>query len=168
MRTIKIATILVMMCIVTLSAGVVAGTLVVRQPVASPAPSILAGGSPLTDELALTPEQRQQMKQIWESARDTAQTCARQAQSAQHELDQQLIGMLTPEQRDRYAQITRAARDKVDALDAQRQQAFRHAVDRTEQILDADQRRAYEQIIRNRIGTLPGSSTAPFDAPAAQ
>lgn len=154
----KTAIALALMCAVALGAGVVAGKLVTRQPPVEPPSPIVATGSPLTDELALTPQQREQMRQIWETVRDTADTCARQAQTAEKEQQAQLIGMLTDEQKTRYEQLTRNTKAKVDALNARRQKAFHEAVEHTKEILNPDQRRAYLQIVRNRIGAVPGDN----------
>ena len=159
MRATKITLILIIMCGVALGAGVVAGKLTTRTP--APLVPIVSPGAGLTDELALTSEQREQMRQIWESVRDTAETCSRQAQTAEKQMQAELIGMLTDEQKARYEKLSNGTKAKIDSLNAYRQHAFKDAVDRTLQILKPDQRKAYEQIVKNRIGQLPQDTEAP-------
>jgi len=139
------------MCGVALGAGVVTGKLTTRTPSASG--PIVSPGAGLSDELALTPAQRDQMRQIWESVRDTAETCSRQAQTAQTQMQAQLIGMLTNEQKARYEKLSAATRARIDSLNAYRRRAFKEAVDQTMRILNPDRGDG----ARRRVGTCDGS-----------
>lgn len=159
MKATKVTTALVLMFVVTMSAGVIAGRLTSNRPQSRAAPmqpALGSGGSPLTAELQLTPEQGSQMRPIWEAVRDEARACARQAERIQQEHEDQLTAILTDEQKLKYEQLSQANHKRIAALDARRKEAFRQAVDETRKILRDDQWRVYEQIIKNQVGSLPG------------
>lgn len=144
----KTGLLIVLMFVLALGAGVVAGKLATRPP----APVVVPVGSALSDELQLSPAQREQMRGIWEAVRDTAQSCARDASAAQQHEQEELIKMLTPDQQARFDRLQAQTRARVDVLEARRKSAFRDAVERTKQLLNPDQRRVYEQILRTRVG----------------
>src|SRR5437588_2157111 len=109
MRTTQVTIALVVMFVLTMSAGLVTGRLTSRQP-QPPEPRTqqarVVGGSPLASELALGPEQAAQMRPIWEAARDAARACAADADRIQREHEDQLTAMLTDEQKAKYEQLT--------------------------------------------------------------
>ena len=153
----KVTIVLVIMFVLALTTGVVTGRLSARY---EPAPQARqqpgqAGGSPLSDQLRLTPAQAAQMRSFWEAARDTAHACARDAERVQRDHEKQLTAMLTDEQKQQYERLSRQNHDRIAALDDERKQAFRQAVAQTKQVLRDDQWRAYQQIIRNELGTVP-------------
>lgn len=150
MRT-KTTLIVVLMFVVALAAGAVAGKLASRQQQATRT----SAGSSLTDDLKLTPEQRDRMRQIWESVRDTADSCRKDAEAAQNEQLEQLKAMLNEDQRRRYAELTSATSIKIQVLDEKRKAAVRQAIDQTEKLLSEEQRKAYRQIIKDRLGAVP-------------
>lgn len=154
---------LVLMFIMTLAAGVVVGRLTAAHPAARAA---VTGGSPLADELQLTPEQSAQMRPIWEAAREMARASARDAQDVQRHHEEQLAAMLTPEQRQQYARLSDENHRKIADLDAKRREGFAKAVSRTREILRPDQWAAYEQILKNQVGTVPTPDTSPATIPS--
>jgi DNA anti-recombination protein RmuC len=163
MKATQVTTVLVLMFVVTMSAGVVAGRLMLNGPrpaAAQTRPAAEAVDSPLAAELQLTAEQAARMRPIWEAARDTARASARQAERVQQEHEEQLTAMLTDEQKRKYEQLSQANHRRIAALDARRREAFRQAVDDTRKILREDQWRVYEQIIKSQVGSLPGPGDA--------
>ena len=163
MKATKVTFILVLMFVVTMSAGLVAGRLTLsRSQRATPEsqPSVPAGASPLSVELQLAPEQAAQLRPIWEAARDAARACARQAERVQQGHEEELTAMLTDEQKRKYEQLSQANHRRIAALDARRKVAFRQAVEDTRRVLREDQWRVYEQIMKNQVGSLPGAPDA--------
>lgn len=150
----KTSVIVVLMFVVALGAGAVAGKLASRQQAPRP-PS----GQSLADDLQLTSEQRDRMRQIWESVRQTADSCRKNAESAQNEQLEQLKAMLTDDQRRRYAELTSATSIKIQVLDEKRKSAVRQAIEQTEKLLSTDQRKTYRQILKDRLGAGPDQTS---------
>jgi hypothetical protein len=159
----RVAILLVMMFGLAVATGVVTGRLTSRYPVPQRHQPGAAGGSPLSDQLQLSPEQSEQMRPVWEAARDTARSCAREAERVQREHERQLAAMLNDEQKQRYERLSEENHARIAELDAERKEAFREAVARTRKILRDDQWRAYKQMIKNQVGTMPDVAD---DAPA--
>jgi uncharacterized membrane protein len=151
----KTALIVVLMFVVALAAGAVAGKLASRQ---QRTPAVVTG-SELTDQLQLTPEQRNKMRPIWESVRDTADSCRKDAEAAQKEQQDQLVAMLNDDQRRKYADLTSATSIKIQVLDEKRKAAVRQAIEQTARLLSDDQRKAYRQLIKDRLGPPPDQSS---------
>jgi Spy/CpxP family protein refolding chaperone len=152
----------VLMFVLTLAAGTVIGRLTAAR---GPARSSAVGGSPLSDELQLTPEQSARMRPIWEAARETARSSARDAGEVQREHEERLAAMLTPQQREQYGQLSEENHRRIAELDAKRREAFAKAVAKTREILRPDQWTAYEQILKNQVGSVPGIDGASTTAP---
>jgi hypothetical protein len=148
--------------ILALVAGVVTGTLGARV---SASPANASGGSSLSAELGLSPEQRDQMQQIWEKVRTTAHQCQDQAQQLQKQRDDSVFALLTDEQKARYTQITTECVGKIQALNAEREAAFSAAVAQTKSMLNESQRQAYEQLIDNRVGQRISDKSTDPDSP---
>jgi Spy/CpxP family protein refolding chaperone len=157
MRTTKVAIVLILLFVLTIAAGAVMGRLLSAPPLPQTQQAGVVGGSPLSDELRLSPEQAAQMRPIWEAARDIARECAQNAERIQREHEEQLAALLTDEQKLKYEKLTQANHRRIAALDARRREAFGKAVAHTRNILRDDQWRAYEQILRNQVGTVPGA-----------
>lgn len=144
MKASKRTVLFVLMFVVALAAGAVAGKLAARP----------AQPESLSDELRLTPAQQAQMRKIWESVQDTADACRKDAQAAQKAERDQLLGMLTAEQRAKYAQLTSKTAVKIMELNDRRRAAVRDAIGQTERLLSDRQRKEYRQIIQDRLGGL--------------
>jgi hypothetical protein len=143
----------------TLSAGVVAGLLASRMP-AKPVPPAPADASSLADALQLAPGQREQMRQIWEGVRDTANDCYTQAQKLEQQREDDVQSLLPEEKKPRYREIQQAYTDHCAALKVQREAEFDKAVERTKQMLNPGQRDKYEQILKSRVGREPAPPRA--------
>ncbi len=157
-RNIKIA--LVGVCVLALGAGVFAGMAVSHLPAKTSDPALVGTDhSPLTDELNLTPQQRDQMRSIWEGVRLTTHSALDSAQLIQAERDKDIVGLLTDEQKLKYAAIVKRTNDEFAALSAKRDAAFREGVEKTRKILTEEQRARYDDLIRERVGSLPASTS---------
>ena len=155
MRTAKISLLLVLMFALAMAAGAVTDRLAWgRRPPAMEQPQRVGvvGGSSLAEELQLTREQTEQIRPIWEEARDAAHACANEAERIQRDHEEQLKGMLTDEQKARYERLSQENHLKIAAQDARRKDAFRQAVARTEKLLREDQRRPTGRSSRTRWG----------------
>ncbi|HWE02284.1 MAG TPA: hypothetical protein VG326_07705 [Tepidisphaeraceae bacterium] len=144
----SIVLVVVLMFALALGAGMVAGKLSARAPLA--APTVETGT--LSDELKLSADQQRQMQRIWEQMQAVSQRCVEDARKVQREQDQALEAMLTPEQLAKWSKITTQSASDVSVLDAKRKEALDTAIKRTNALLDESQRKKYNQLIRNRLG----------------
>src|SRR6478672_5986759 len=101
-------TVLTLLFLLTLGAGVVGGMLIARRSAFAETTAAVAGGrgaprSALGAELGLTPEQTAQMHAIWERVRDKVDACFLRAQELQRQRDALLVGLLNEPQRARFA-----------------------------------------------------------------
>jgi Spy/CpxP family protein refolding chaperone len=165
--------------VLALSAGVVAGLLASRLPVSSgrsdgvpPSAAPVPGGSmekSLSEELQLTPDQREQMRGIWEGVRDRMHQAFDEANDLQRQRDQRLVEILaTDEQRAQFAKISKEFEEKYNQIARERDEAFNAAVDKTKKLLSDQQRTKYEQILKRNVrpGSLGGAGAKIFVAPA--
>ena len=150
MRTAKIAGVLILLFAVAMAAGVTAGRLWARQ--VAPQRAATGSGSPLSEELQLSAQQCEQLRPIWEHARDAARSCANEAEHIQREHEEALKAMLTDDQKSRYAQMSQENHRRIAEQETKRKEAFRQAVAQTEKLLRPDQQRAYETILKNQLG----------------
>ena len=145
-----------------LIAGAAAGVLATRFS----SPTVVPGVSTL-DDLQLSPQQRDQMKQIWEKVRDTSDDLYNQALQLQHEHDEKIQKLLNPEQRKEFDQIYKEDMDTYSKLMAQRQVIVKKAIEETKNLLSSDQRQKYDQILKSRLGRSAEPGTVWLSAPAA-
>src|SRR5687768_14474571 len=124
-----------------LGAGVFGGMLAARLPGADAVDSAgVAGQSPLAHELQLTPPQREQMRQIWEGVRRTAEDCFEDGRRMQRNRDAALEQLLNDEQKAKFEKISKEYADEFEKVKRRRAQAFREAVESTNRILSPEQR----------------------------
>ena len=155
MKNKTIALAVILMFALALGAGVVAGKLSTRLPANGLATSPEKGT--LSELLRLKPDQRDKMREIWESVSATSRDCLDQARQVQHDQDAALMGMLNERQQAQYKALSEQTAQKIAVLDEKRKSAFRQAVEKTLPILDDGQRQVYQQIIRDR-GVLPDAA----------
>ena len=118
-----------------------------------------AGGTPpasqtnasLTDLLDLSPDQHEQMRQIWEAARTKVHQTVEQAQSLQMQRDEALFALLDDAGKAKFARISKDFSDRDHNLTQERDAAFKDAVQRTKAILNTDQRRKYDQVLSAHV-----------------
>src|ERR1043165_7442908 len=123
----KIILLLIIVPVLTLGAGVVAGMLASRLPsrtngLAASQQTFIAG------QLNLTSEQNDQMRQIWENAHGKLQRTFEQAENLQSRREKALIDLLTDEQKAKFEPIAKEFADQRDKLDVARDKVFQDAV----------------------------------------
>lgn len=150
MRTTRTTLVLVLMVVLAAGAGMVADKMISRPAPPQPGPVQRAT---LSQELALTADQQEKMRLIWEQARENARQYAEDARKFQHEYDDAVMHLLTPEQQARYKELSDQAKKRTDELEQRRKAAFEKAVADTDAILDEKQRAIYQQILRDRVGS---------------
>ena len=160
MRTRKLKALLVAACVLALGAGVFAGMVVSRLPSKSADPKAVDSGlttdhSELSDELQLSPTQRDQMRVIWEGVRSKVHDTFDEAQLLQKQRDEAIVAILTPEQKEKYAALTQQTAAQFSTLSGQRDAVFRQGVEETKKLLDDAQKEKYDRILCDRIGTVP-------------
>jgi hypothetical protein len=154
MRTIESKGVLVVALVLTLAAGLAGGLLGARY-LSAPPVEMIHPSSPL-DELQLTADQTQHMRKIWESVRDTTQTCLTRGQLLRQQRDKAMEALLTDEQKARFEKVNQDYEAQVLALNNQREQIFQNAVKETEQMLTERQRGLYDAILRKNTRREPG------------
>jgi len=140
------------------SVGMLAGPEVPAGPPRGP-------GEWLVREIQLTPEQRQQMREIW-SVLDEADIRRRQHELLQRR-DQAIQEMLTEGQRTQYRQIVEEFHRGEEEIHRDMRSRMERAVQRTKEILTPDQAKRYEEIRRRRRpgGPRPGPERGPRGGP---
>lgn len=137
-----------------LAAGAAAGVLATRFiaiPTTPPPPSSTAS-SPTFEDLDLKPDQREQVRRIWEAVKLKSDQSYREAQKGQKELEQKVFDMLTTEQKARYQEIYQAYQDQFTRLAAERDAAVKKAIEQTKTLLSSTQREKYDAILKSRLG----------------
>jgi uncharacterized membrane protein len=161
----RILILVIALPILALGAGVVAGILASRLPGdnagASPLPT--DDRTELSEELQLSPQQRDQMRGIWEGVQRKVQRTFQDAQDLQKQRDDALLALLNDQQKAEFEKIAREFADRYTELSKSRDRAFHDGVDQTVTLLDNSQREKYDQILRSHVGSGVGDgpSTGP-------
>ena len=166
MRKSRVEALLIGLTVLALCAGVVAGIVYARLPSSAvktdntPPPPMLPPDGPgeksLADELQLSPEQRVQMRDIWEGVRDKVHQAFDEAQDLQRQRDERIVALLTTdEQKARFQKLSQEFADRYDQLAKDRDQAFNSAVDKTKKLLNEEQRKKYDQILKTHVRPGP-------------
>ena len=150
MKKNRAGVLLIVVTVLALGAGLVAGLLASRLP-STPAP-VAEERSPLVEELNLSPEQAKQMRQIWEGVRESVRGTFDDAQKLQKDRDAALIALLNDEQKARFEKISQDYAAQFTQLTQNREAMFQDAVARTNKILDERQRQKYAQILQRHAG----------------
>lgn len=158
----RIEILLISVTALALCAGLAAGLLASRLPGGAqppaPVPSELPAAEPrtaLVEELNLSSEQREQMRQIWEGVRGDVRQAFDEAQRLQKQRDEALVSMLNDEQKAKFEKISKEYAGRFDELTRKRDSTFQDAVERTRRILNDDQRQKYDQILKRQVGSVP-------------
>ena len=151
--------------VLTLGGGVVAGMLASRLPANIGTATTLH--TPLAEELRLTPNQSDKMRDIWEGVREKVDDCFVRAQQTQKRRDEALVALLTPEQKVTFAKTQQEYSDAFAVLKSERDAAFADAVKRTETILTEPQKLRYREILQKRLGHGPASGPPDWIVPAS-
>jgi Spy/CpxP family protein refolding chaperone len=134
--------------LVAFAAGFVVGSQS-RHPAAVPATRPSHHGGWLVAELNLTPQQQEQMKQIWS---ETAWRGGGDREERRRKLaearDQAIAALIRPEDKGRYDRIVKDYAEQMAAMDREWRGSFQAAVERTKQILSPEQRAKYEELLQ--------------------
>jgi hypothetical protein len=161
----RLAILIVVIPVLALCAGIAAGMLVVRAPSAAEKRPAVRGPS-LSEELNLSSEQRQQMREIWEKAQAKVDDAALKAQRLQQERDDAMLALLDAEGRRKFAEIAKDFSQRDAALLQDRDNAFTEAVARTKEILSPQQWERYDRILSTQVrGGAGGSPAIPQTSP---
>jgi len=143
---------LVVAFVLALGGGVVLGLAAGRRPV--PGAVVPAAHPPgehswLADQLDLTTDQRERMKDIWSTlVQGPAQANRDRRRQVEKERDEALVSLLTPEQRAEYdRRLSGYAAQLVD-LGKEREKLFKDAVEQTKLILNDSQRQRYDELLK--------------------
>jgi len=104
------------------------------------------------DPLNLTPEQREQMRQIWSFVESLRSKHREQMDGLRRERDEAVIALLNDEQKAKHDTILKEHERKMEAIAAERQKAIDDAVKRTRGILNEQQRTKYDEMLEKRAG----------------
>ena len=166
MRKSRVEALLIGLTVLALCAGVVAGIVYARLPTGSavkpeniPPPPMVPPDGPgeksLADELQLTPEQRVQMRDIWEDVRGKVHQAFDEAQDLQRQRDERIVALLSDDQKAKFQKLSQEFADRYDQLARERDEAFNSAVDKTKKLLNEEQRKKYEQILKAHVRPGP-------------
>ncbi len=121
-----------------------------RQKGALPPPPRPGGhGGWLTSALGLTPEQQEQMRQIWS---DTVGRGGPGRDDRRRQLfrerDEAIAALIRPEDKPRYDEILKKHAEQMSAMEREWHRSFEAAVERTKEILTPEQRAKYEKLLQ--------------------
>ena len=169
----RVKTILTIAFILAMGAGVAVGMLGARYPETHRPKSWLG------DELNLSAEQREQMREIWQDASKSRSRDWERRRAFEREKNEAIVALLTEEQKAKHDEINRQFAQKMQEHQQQRELAMQDAIERTKQILTPQQRERYEQIMQekrekrerdreNRDGSGGGSHRGPATSEGAR
>ena len=130
--------------VLAMGAGVAVGMLSARLPQTHQPRSWLG------DELNLTPEQREQMRAIWQDVSKNRGRDWERRRALEKERNEAIVSLLTEEQRAKHDEINRQFAQKMQEQQQQREAAVHEAIERTKQMLTPQQREHYEQIMQEK------------------
>ncbi|MDB5299598.1 MAG: hypothetical protein JWO87_1261 [Phycisphaerales bacterium] len=150
-------------------AGLAVGRAKRVVPLAKPADAQPAS-SIIGKELNLTPEQREQMKKIWEPVGHHPEPA--EYKEADRQRDESIRSLMSEDQRTQYDQIVHDHDAKIAALRAEHETAMRAAEAESRAILTEAQQKTFDQMIKehghrhgppgmHRSGRRGGPETAP-------
>ena len=147
---------------VAFAAGLTVGLSRQRQPVeAEPASSVNEpttrhghrGSSFLATELNLTPQQQEQLKEIWSrTARGGRGDHEKRRQELRDRRDAEIEAIIRPEDKEKYQKAMSDYRAGLDAMDREMRDRFRNSVEETKKVLTPEQRAQYEEILSRQWG----------------
>ena len=143
----KTRIILVICFLAAFGAGVVTGEVLAR--VRRPGPR-----KPwIEEELNLTGEQREKMREIWSEVMGKLREFRRDRhQALQEERDEAIQNLLSVQQKTEYAEILKIYARESAALDEAAGKAFEEATRRTKELLTEQQLKAYDRMLQERAG----------------
>jgi len=148
---IKTRIIVIVGFLIAFGAGAVVGLQLRTAPArATEQPAQAPRSSWLRTELGLTPEQNEQMKNIWEGLHNSGRSYEDRRHRLRDERDEAIAALLAPSVMGDYDRVLADYSNKLTALGQERDKAFGEAVEKTKQILTPQQRSKYEEFLKRR------------------
>lgn len=105
----------------------------------------------LTEQLDLTPQQREQLSGIWsEISSQSGRSYYERRRTLQRERDDAVLSLLTSEQRTERDRLFGEYEQRTEEMERERDRLFKDAVERTKAVLTESQRTKYEQLLKER------------------
>ncbi len=170
--------------VVAFAAGVLLGSVLGRRTVPPVEPTPAEGGRrhrgpSLSEQLQLTPEQREQMKEMWEAMAQAGRRNRERRMELQRERDRAVKDLYTEEQLTEYERVVQEYETQIEELNEQRRKGFEDVRERTRAILTPEQRQKYDEMLERferpgprgpgrRSGTGPPPGPGPAGPPRAR
>lgn len=127
------------------AAGISGGLVIGRQPRKPPPPPFLV------QQLDLTPEQAERVRDIWSKTYDSLRaTLSAKREALEQDREDAILAILTEDQLAFYQQVTAGYRAERDRLAEERKAAIEQAVERTKAVLTDEQKAKYEALLAER------------------
>lgn len=138
--------ILIIVCfLVAFAAGISGGLVVGRRPGRRGPPPFLV------QQLDLTPEQAEQVRDIWSEARDSLRASLMARREALEQVREgAMLSILTPDQVALYQEVMTNYWDERDRLAEERRAAVDEAIEQTKRVLTDEQKAKYETLLEER------------------
>jgi len=135
-----------------LTVGMATRTAGLASPTAPPA-TRPAGRGPgfLIEALSLTPQQAENLRQIWSKPPGPHEFDERRAQ-LRRERDEAILALVPLADRSRYEEAQKNYKDRADAIEHEMRAGFDAKVAATKEILTPEQRAKYEDILKQHGG----------------
>jgi len=146
------AVLILVMAVLTLSAGVVLGWVWTPLQRIEAGPAGGHGGGPrpwIVDQLGLSAEQQKQMDKIWGDTRQQMQKLSERRRDLEKQRDQQVQALLDSSQRAAYDKINEAFRTQREDFDKQRESLIADANVRSRALLDPSQKDKWDIISKD-------------------
>jgi len=109
-------------------------------------------------ELDLTPQQQEQMHEIWAAVgRDSWRADSEKRRDLRRERDDAIRNLVPEDQQEALDQVYEHYSSQLAEMDSARRAAFEKAIEKTRAILSAEQREQYQQFMDRRRDRRPGS-----------
>jgi Spy/CpxP family protein refolding chaperone len=110
----------------------------------------------LRTELGLSPQQEEQMRDIWSNLHNSGRKHDERRRQLRDERDEAIAALLPASAMGDYDKVLAAYSDKMSQLSAERDKGFAEAVEKTKKILTPAQQTKYEEFLKRREGPGPG------------
>lgn len=141
----KTRIVMIVAFLLVFAAGASLGLLINRSKPSSHRFSVLA------TELNLTPQQREQMENIWENVMGAVSRDHGQKRTAlQQERDRAILSLIPDDQRAKYELVQQYYAFKMDSLSKERDRAYEQAVEQSKKILSPEQAQKYDVLMKEQ------------------
>jgi Spy/CpxP family protein refolding chaperone len=153
--------------VVALGSGILLGMGVARTPRGP------EGSSYIEQELKLTPQQREQMRGIWQGVlRQAGQHSWERRRELSKQREEAVMALLTPEQRKQYDALQEQYNQGLAVVSKEREAAYKMAVEKTKAMLTSAQAARYDEILAKGFHGPwrgpGGASSRPGEPPASR